>query len=155
MWCDSFDIDLYKAVPAAREVLAPVKDVVLFTHGHLTDEKLNHPSCWHTDHGMAAFFAFRGEPAPEGYWTDSPVVRCTFEEAVRDLWVHSLVMVVERRLVWDASKLKFQFDRLMYGWHKHENADVERAQLDVIESIGDAVNRFRTLVEMASVQEGV
>lgn len=155
MWCDDFDIDLYRAVPGAREVLAPVADVVLYTHGHVTDGKLNHPSCWNHNLGTVAFFGFN-DPAkpPEFYVGNAPVVRCTFEEAVRDLWVHALVMIVEGVVVWDSSQaVQRRFDLLMghmRGWRQLGAREVERAQLDVMESIGYAVNGLHLLRAAAS-----
>ncbi len=109
MWCDSFDCDLYKLIPEAREVLAPVRDIELYVRGNTTDGKLNHPAAWNTDRGLSSFFGFYetcGQPA--AFWTEYPIVKCTFEEAVRDLWVHTLTMFVEGQAVWTAEWTWFE-----------------------------------------------
>ncbi len=92
MWCDDFDADLFKVVPGARDALAPAADVVLYTTGHTTGGKINHPTCWHVDGGkLACFVGFAPvPPQPPAYVTGAPIVACTFEELMRDLWVHSV-----------------------------------------------------------------
>jgi len=150
MWCDDFDMDLYTAVPAAREVLAPVAAVELQTHGGETDGKLNHPSCWsHGGGGYVSFFGFRAPCKPEVYSTSHPVVRCTFEEAVRDLWCHGMLMIVEGHPVWDSERVQSDFQLLMFhlrGWHRRDEREVEHARGRVLDSLRRAVVRFRVLV---------
>lgn len=101
MWCDNFDLDLYKLVPEAREALAPVANVQLVTiGGKWMDGRLNHPSVWNGGKGMVAFFAFGDENTPidqikpEACWSNEQRVACTFEEAVRDCWLHNYEILV-------------------------------------------------------------
>lgn len=148
MWCDDFDADLFKVIPEARGVLAPVRDVKLFTHSSLTNGKINCPSCWHTNMGLAAFFGFRDAAKPEHYSASHPLVPCTFEEAVRDLWVHGGVMLVERRCVWDASDEQRRMMTLMY--HVRGVAVLDKGALAgvsalVLAGLAVAVERLQAL----------
>jgi len=105
MWCDGFDFDLYELLPEAREILKPAAGIKLKTRGGLgKDGRLDHPSVWNGDRDMIAFFGFRDPGKPSAYWTDKMVVECTFEEAVRDCWVHHYGIVVENHMVWSAPR---------------------------------------------------
>lgn len=95
-WSDNFDADLLKVIPETEEILGETANIQLWTHGGLTDGKLNHPSCWNTDVGMTAFFGFKQTGfKPDAFWTDRPLVSCTFLEACRDAWVHGFVIGVD------------------------------------------------------------
>lgn len=102
MWCDSFDGDLLKLVPGAVEVLGETARVQLTTYcDRITDGAIDHPSVWNTHVGLAAFFWTAPEGRPGATWsTSAPEVACTFGEAVRDMWVHSGAIVVNRQVVW-------------------------------------------------------
>ena len=102
MWCDTFDGDLPKLVPGAAEALGDAAGVQLTTYSELTaDGVINHPSVWNTHVGLAAFFWTSPEGHPGGTWsTGAPEASCTFWEAVRDEWVHSAAVIVDRSVVW-------------------------------------------------------
>lgn len=91
MWCDDFDGDLYKLVPEAREVIAPAASIRLYTTCPTTDGQINHPTCWEMHGEHVCFLGFE-DRAPQPSWCSSgwPVVACTFEEVMRDLWCHHL-----------------------------------------------------------------
>lgn len=120
MWCDDFDMDLPKVIPGAREIFGELGDVVLWTHSKTTHGTINHPSAWNgPDGGAISFFGFNTPSKPAHYWTDAPAVQCTVWEAFRDLWSHSLVMILEGQAVWDAYALSHNFDTIMAsvrGW---------------------------------------
>lgn len=144
MWCDDFDADLLKVVPGAVEALGPAASVQLQTYSRLTDEKINHPSCWHTDAGIAAFFwtVPEGRP-PAGYSTDDPPAECTFLEAVRDEWVHDCVICVNRHVVWQPPGRLME--RLMYdvrGWTVLTEAQRTDACQSVLRSLEAAAQRL-------------
>jgi hypothetical protein len=112
MWCDAWDGDLYRLVPEARAIVAPVAEVRLVTNGRMADGALSHPAVWHGDEGMLAWFARTnhepgwtgpGRVAPDVYWTDDPLVACTGEQAVRDCWGHhyAIILVPAWRRIWD------------------------------------------------------
>lgn len=150
MWCDSFDADLLKVIPAAAEALGDTAGVQLRTYSRTTDGKINLPSCWHTDAGLAAFFWTHpdGRP-PEGYVTDKPEVGCTFLEAVRDEWVHGQVVVVNRQLVWrppEALMMRLMYD--LRGWGS-PLTDAVRAETrgHVLASLDQAARRLRVAVD--------
>lgn len=92
MWCDDFDGDLYKLVPEARGILAPAAEVRLYTTSHTTHGQINLPSCWEFDGGKhVCFFGFEKiAPQPRYCCASWPVVACTFEEIMRDLWCHHM-----------------------------------------------------------------
>jgi len=118
MWCDDFDADLLRAVPGAAEALGTAAGVRLETFSHLTGGKINSPSAWHTDAGLVAFFWTAPEfRPPAAYVTSNATACCTFLEAVRDEWVHSCIVAVNRQIVWCPPVRAMQ--QLMYdlrGW---------------------------------------
>jgi hypothetical protein len=150
MWCDDFDMDLYRAIPEAREVLAPHGGIVLYVHAGETGGKLNHPSAWNHDLGLVCFFGFSADNTgkPESYWTGHPIVRCTLEEAIRDLWVHNLVMLVDGFVVWNAEAHAGDFQTLMYhlrGWRLAPQEHLDAARKRVLATMKRAVERVAQL----------
>lgn len=148
MWCDDFDMDLFRVLPEARELLAPVAAVELCTHGGETRGKLNHPSAWSHNAGLVAFFGFKDPHKPAFYSTQHPIVRCTFEEAVRDLWSHALLMLVEGQPVWDSQRVQGEFNLLMYhlrGWTVRDEQEVAQAKARVLDSIRGGVHRLQVV----------
>ena len=154
MWCDGFDLDLLVLVPSAKKVLAPVAGVALMTHGRMRDGALGHPSVWNTRRGMVAFFGFAGPGKPAGYYTDEPVLSCTFEDAVRDAWLHTYVIMVERRPIWQADQVLTAFDVLMAqarGYGHRPESELESCRGAVIRSLRPAVRRFLEAMERAEI----
>jgi hypothetical protein len=150
MWCDDFDADLLKVVPGAAEALGDTARVEMRCYSRLTGGRINLPSCWHTDAGLAAFFWT--DPAlrpPESYVTDDPEAGCTFLEAVRDEWVHGQVVVVNRQLVWrprEALMMRLMYD--LRGWGT-PLTDAVRAETrgHVLASLDQAARRLRVAVD--------
>lgn len=98
MWCDDFDGDLFKLIPDARAILAPIAQVPLYTHGDTTGDAINHPCVWNSYAGMTAYFGTDLENIkPSAYYTDKPIVPCTVEQAIRDCWVHHFQIAICRR----------------------------------------------------------
>ncbi len=149
LWCDDFDTDLPKVVPDWLDFLGYAADIELRTYCHPTNGKINCPCAWWTDSGLTAFFATRnyGGIAPAGFWTDEPVVDCTFAEAVRDEWIHGQVVVVNGVIIWRPPNTLME--RLMYdvrGWRALD--DIERAEVKrhVRRSLAGAAERLLELV---------
>lgn len=143
-WSDDFDMDLLKLLPDLEEILGDAADVVLCTYGGTSHGRLNHPSCWNTSSGLAAFFGFRDAAKPESFSAgDRELVRCTFEEAIRDCWPHTYVMLVERRPIFDSQKLRRDFDLLMSHRRKWHEAQTDHDR---------ALVRLREQLELASVR---
>ncbi len=119
MWCDDFDGDLYALVPQARDALAEMGHTVLWTHGSVwTDGRLNHPACWNTGLGLAAWFGLVEHGfKPAGFWTNEPLVECTFEEACRSGWVQGWALILRERPLVHFGRDDFRqaFDALL--WH--------------------------------------
>lgn len=148
MWCDDFDADLLRIVPGAAEALGAAADVRLTTRSHVTGGRINLPSCWHTDRGLAAFFWTHPEGMPPAcYVTSEPEAGCTFLEAVRDEWVHTCLIVVDHQLIW---RPRWSWlDKLMYdvrGWTVLEDAERERIRQSVRDSLRTAAYKLRRLV---------
>lgn len=158
MWCDDFDIDLPKVFPEALELLGDTADVKLFTHGHETGGKLNHPSVWNGQQTMIAFFGFYGPCKPDWYSTNEPIVECTFWEAMRDCWPHTYGLFVspgidqEHRLVFDSFELRDQFQTIMWHlrkWGKQDSQKLARAKENVLTVIKRSVFEMETLCQIA------
>jgi hypothetical protein len=133
-------------VPGAAEALGPAADLRLLTYCRTTSGKINHPSCWNTDEGFAAFFWTTEEYRPPAHYsTDAPVAGCTFLEAARDEWVHSCVIVVNRYVVWRPPVLLMQ--KLMYDVRGMPFTGEEREQVrsEVRQSLRSAAERLRTV----------
>jgi hypothetical protein len=146
LWCDDFDADLPKLIPDALDAIEGVADVKLWTHCKPTNGRINCPSAWHTDMGLAAFFSTREGVGgnPPGYVTSAPVVRCTFWEAVRDEWCHDSVIVVNGRYIWTPPSDLMM--RLMYdlrGWTRLTPAEINAVANEVLSSLSAAADRLR------------
>lgn len=163
MWYDDFDADLYRVVPEAEAVLKPVKDIRLMTNG-IPDEngKLNLPSVWNDKRGVWAFFVKADDAisssakiAPDPYLTDSPVIICTLEEAIRDCWPHQYAIRIPSPTkepiwltLWDSLFLVREFEILMAqarGWANLSPGDIEYVKEGVINDLMITVRLARSL----------
>lgn len=130
LWCHDFDADLPNVVPNALALLEPAAHITLRTHATPTNGRINCPSAWWTDHGLTSFFSTSewGSPVPAGYWTDKPLVECSWEEVVRDEWIHGQTVVVNGQVVWKPpERLMEQLMFDLRGWMTL--ADEERAAI--------------------------
>ena len=127
-WSDDFDMDLLKVFPdVARMLRAP--DRLLWTVGHTTHGRLNHPTVWNS-HGAFLWLTKPELARDENGWfnvdgcvDDAPEIECTWMEWLRDAWVHSYGTLVlpHRRLLPEAPRR--DFDTIMYdrrGWRKQD-----------------------------------
>lgn len=136
-WSDDFDMDLLKLFPDLPDRIGPAVDIPLWTHGGESYGRLNHPSVW----GHVAFFGLTpGQPGkPAEYYTDAPVIECTWLEALRDAWPHTYMVVIDNcALVWSSTRLQATFTKLMYdlrGWQKLPNGAADRLKGQVLASI--------------------
>jgi hypothetical protein len=154
MWCDDFDMDLPRVVPEALPILQRIPDSIVFrTHGHEWGGKLNHPSCWNTYDGLAAFFTLdpTRDPAPSGYMTGDPIVSCTWTEAVRDAWCHDFLLVVDGDAIFDFMRLyRTAFEPLMYhvrGWRQVSPREVFHARRRVVRALTNITADVRAQLE--------
>jgi len=149
MWCDDFDADLLAVVPGAAQALGETAGIRLETFSRLTGGKINCPSAWNTDAGLVAFFWTAPEfRPPASYSTDHPVVPCTFLEAVRDEWVHSCAVSVNRRIVWRPPVRLME--RLMYdlrGWTVLTGREREATRQAVRRSLTAAASALTAALE--------
>lgn len=135
-WADDFDLDLLKVVPEVAELLGPLSDRVLWTHGTVSKEgRLAHPSCWNGGPGFIAFFGSAPDRAapPTCYVTTEPLVECTLLEAVRDAWVHSYAILLDRKRFWGGTPdLQAHFQTLLWhtrAWGNHGDPLAARNQV--------------------------
>ena len=154
-WSDDFDMDMLKVLPITEADADYLRSVELWTYGHTTHGRLNHPSCWNGDQGSIAFFGTTintGKPA--GYWTSSPLVRCTALEAFRDAWAHNYLMIVDNKaVVWNPEKLWPSFEAIMCairGWPGGTEAQREAAVQFSLRSLGKAIRTLRALQSQAA-----
>lgn len=135
-WSDDFDGDLFRLLPAAEGIIAPIAHHKLWTYGGVTNGRLNHPACWHTTRGLTAFFTHvEGiDPRPSrAYYAgeDKALVECTVEEFFRDLMVHQLV--VELRgpspavAVFDFTTLLSDYHAMLFFHRRWPNSDDKSA----------------------------
>jgi hypothetical protein len=90
-WSDDFDMDLLKIYPnVVAECLGTLADRQLWTLGHESYGRLNHPTVWNT-HGAYVWVEKpnlvrdpRGWYAVRGCVDDSPEIECTWLELLRD-----------------------------------------------------------------------
>lgn len=142
-WSDDFDMDLLKIVPNLRQYLGASQNVELFTHGGTSHDRLNHPSCWHSNNGFVAFFGFRDAAKAAFYSTSAPLVSCTFEEAVRDCWPHDYEIIVEGQSVLNGNEFWRDFEPIMAsirGYGPLSKADLEN-------HVNAVTQRIRTAAE--------
>ena len=137
MWGDGFDADLPEVVPGAMRALGETAAVPLLTYSRVTGGAINCPAAWNTGYGLMSFFWTAPEHQPdESWWTDEPVVPCTFGQAVRDEWVHSCIVAVNGRVVWEPPARAME--RLMYdlrGWAPLEAAERSRIRAHVLRGL--------------------
>lgn len=119
-WSDDFDMDLLKVIPNVENILGPSADTILYTRcNNPYQGRLNHPVCW----GVTSCFGSSNPPWKPHGWVcgdNTPIVECTFLEALRDVWSHSIVLCVEGDTIFDGHGLSDDFMRLMYklrGWN--------------------------------------
>lgn len=99
-WSDDFDMDLLKVFPQTPGILGDVADRMLWTVGHSTFGRLNHPSVWNT-HGAYLWLSRPNLRRDEHGWFnvygcvgDEPEIECTWLEWLRDAWAHSYSWVL-------------------------------------------------------------
>lgn len=111
-WSDDFDMDLLRVFPNLPMLLGATAAIELWTVGHESYGRLNHPTCWDTPHGLTAFFWFQPPElvrnAHGWFWLDGGYVgndqalRATWLEVLRDCWAHQYAISLEGRIVWDS-----------------------------------------------------
>ena len=151
-WSDNFDMDLLKIFPEAPTALGPIAERTIYTVGGITHGRLNHPSVWNTDLGLAAFFGVTaGGFLPAGFVTGRPdkVVECTVLEAIRDCWVHTYAIVLKGRVAFDTNGMRQVFDRVMYhrrGWLQASEDQATAAVDEVVDAVVTAGERFAEIL---------
>lgn len=158
MWCEHFDMDLPRVIPDARRALGGIGDMQLFTHGHKTNGKINHPSVWNGQFGTHAHFFNGHHTKPAGYYTSDPLVECTLWEALRDAWCHDFAIILNGQCIWHGGTWK-HFEPLMFhvrNWRALPDLEVRRhkaAVLRMISHMAKAANR--SAIPLSAAGRGV
>jgi hypothetical protein len=148
-WSDTFDLDLLAVVPHIEQLLGTgLAASTLWTHSHTTHGRINHPSAWNSYDGMVAYFGTRPSGfKPEACVTEAPLTSCTVLEALRDLWVHDLIMLVDGARVWQAPRGLLM--PLLYhrrGWRLLEDRARDAMLARLHGSIGRAATTLRLIL---------
>ena len=139
-WSDDFDLDLLKVLPNLREALGATSDVPVWTVGHETYGRLNHPCVWNS-HGAFFWLEKPNLPRDEHGWfnihgcvSDEKEIEATWLEFLRDQWPHSyaalLIKPTGRMQAFHAPP-RFAFDQLLYhlrGWRLDPEIDIRHAE---------------------------
>lgn len=140
-WADDFDMDLLRVVPEIGRMLGGDCDRTLWTVGHRTYGRLNHPTVWNT-HGAYLWLTKPNLPRDVHGWfnvdgcvSNDEEIECTWLELLRDAWVHGFaaVMLPSRTRLRPAPQRAF--DQIMWdrrGWRKSDTAGALAVTIDWI-----------------------
>ncbi len=150
-WSDDLDMDLPKVLPSLDQLLGGTAAVRLWTYGYTSHGRLNHPSMWNSDFGMAAFFGLDNSGAwkPAYYWTCDEMVECTWREVVRDVWVHQCLVLVDLHPVLSTNLFESGFTDLMFhrrGIRTLPSTQVVEIVTAVAAEVSAATRRLHDLV---------
>jgi hypothetical protein len=135
-WSDDFDMDLLKLFPDLPETLGEVAERALWTVGHATYGRLNHPAVWNSTGALGELGAWvwtrkPNLPRKDGWFnlsgcaSNDPEIECTWLELLRDQWAHHYGFVLlPAKSIFTPAPLA-EFDTIMYdlrGWRKDANA---------------------------------
>ena len=162
-WSDDFDMDLLKLYPTLQDALGATAAETVWTLGHTTRERLNHPTVWNT-HGAFLWLSnpdldrdARGWVRVLGCVTDAPLVECTWLEWLRDCWAHSFdFWLMPGCQVFKHPKL-WRFERLMWhirAWAKKPEAVTASAHAEVWDWLQTVNRRFAAQIEQDRLGRG-
>jgi hypothetical protein len=148
-WSDHFDMDLLKLFPTLPQILGATGNRALWTVGHETHCRLNHPTVWNT-HGAYVWTAkpnlkrdAHGWFSVMGCVGDGAEIECTWMELLRDQWPHGYgFILMPMQSVFEPPPQR-QFERIMYhsrGWQKDER--IEEAREAAMAWLRHANHRF-------------
>ena len=128
-WSDDFDMDLLKVFPQTESMLQD-PDATLWTVGHESFGRLNHPCTWNGPIGAFCWLEKPSLPRDEHGWfsvggcvADEVEIECTWLEWLRDAWsLHYTATILPNRINLPAMQWR-PFEQIMYdlrGWHKQD-----------------------------------
>lgn len=152
-WSDNFDMDLPKVFPNILEILGETAEQKIWTVGHETFERLNHPAVWNT-HGAYVWLDKPNLKRDEHGWfsIDSCVsnekeIECTWLELLRDQWPHNYAFILLPVRAQFPSPPYRDFERIMYnlrGWHKYD--DIQDSRNSALQWITRMNRKFSDIV---------
>jgi hypothetical protein len=136
-WSDDFDMDLLKLFPNIEQALGATAEVKLWTVGHETFGRLNHPTTWNT-HGAWLWLEKPNLPRDKHGWynvngctDDGPEIECTWLEWLRDVWSHDIGWIMLPSGQTFSHHGYRDFERIMFhirGWHKRDDIEASFAR---------------------------
>ena len=157
-WSDDFDMDLPKLFPQLAQLLETTAEQKLWTIGHRTHGRLNHPAVWNS-HGAFVWMEKPNLKRDEHGWlninscvSNEEEIECTWLELLRDQWPHGFPFILLPLRVHFPSPPYREFERIMYdlrGWHKYEDIQVSRDTVlkwivRVNQKFEECIVRYRT-----------
>jgi hypothetical protein len=133
-WSDDFDMDLLKLWPDLPAQLGATGDLKLWTVGHETHGRLNHPAVWNS-HGAFVWLKQPNLQRDQHGWfnvhgcvDNAPEIECTWLELLRDQWSHhyNFILLPQMRRFEAPDRRNGLFDRIMYhsrGWKADPKID--------------------------------
>lgn len=162
-WSDDFDMDLLKLFPNLPEMLGAMAEMTMWTVGHGSFGRLNHPTVWNT-HGAYLWLAKPNLPRNEHGWyrvngcvSDSPEIECTWLEWLRDWWSHHYGFIVKPSGDYFPPMPVERFDTIMYdlrGWIKINEESRNRELEMVWLSLRNMTHRMSRLIERHRLRSG-
>lgn len=151
-WSDDFDMDLLKLWPDLPARLGPTVAVPVWTVGHASNGRLNHPTVWNT-HGAYLWLEKPSLQRDKDGWfrvqgcvSDAEEVECTWLEWLRDWWPHHYGFLLEGQFFEAANHVHFEAIMAdVRGWKQYGNAQTAYA-MSLARIIG-MNGRFARLVE--------
>ena len=167
-WSDDFDMDLLNLWPDLPLVLGETINVPVWTIGHETYGRLNHPIVWNApcsadqidDYGYGPVFAAFWLAKPliardkngwacipgTSYVFDSPLIECIWLEVLRDAWVHTYRVQFGSEVIWDSWETFGEFQRIMFALRDNQLGAVPIEMQRCYQDILAANKRFAHFV---------
>lgn len=175
LWCDGHPMDLLSLFPVLEgELRAMEADLwapapyAIWTIGHKSVGRLNHPAVWNADGELTAYFGITppkpGRDATTADWlpngstaASGRPVRTTVSDALRDVWMHHYSLVIEGRRVLGDMTPEFNLILSVVRGHNRrlllEPRDRQSVEARVLDVIRAAMARAAEGVTLARVRE--
>lgn len=134
-WSDDFDMDLLKVFPGIETKLRNPA-AVLWTVGHESYGRLNHPATWNGPYGALLWLQKPNLQRDKHGWfnvdglvSDDAEIEWTWLEYLRDAWSHHYSAIILPHRAGLPAMEWFPFQEIMYdlrGWRKVENLEEHR-----------------------------
>lgn len=154
-WSDDFDMDLLKVFPQTLLVLGETAELKLWTIGHESYGRLNHPTVWNS-HGAYLWLERPNLERDKNGWanihgcvSNEKEIECTWLEWLRDAWSHHYTWTVlvpplgERRFPGSPTEA---FMRIMYDLRALVKRDVTQERSEGLRWVCRTTETLRACV---------